>query len=211
MSKNGKPQVVNTGVDPRSQGYIDKLRSYGQGAAATAAGGPAGGGSWFTGALTPDQINAAMSPYLSNVVDATRGEFDYLRSKSANDVQSQATMAGAYGGSRHGVAEAVRAGELDRAQTGQIANLMQGGYQQALALAEHQRQLREQQLQEPLWRQQQALQMMNLGMGPVGTQVSQPTQKNILGSVAGGAAAGSTFGVPGAIIGGGLGLLGGLF
>jgi len=82
--------------------------------------------------------------------------------------------------------------------------LFQGG--------EHIRQLRERQLQEPMFRQSQALNFMNQGIGPYGTtQTSQGGGGNALGSAAGGAMAGAQFGPYGAAIGGGIGLLGGLF
>src|SRR5690606_27342516 len=120
-----------------------------------------------------------------------------LRGQAQMATQQAATQAGAFGGSRHGVAEGVRLGELDRAQASQIAGLLHSGYQQALgqgvAFAEHQRQLQQQQLQEPLFRQQLALGFQNMGMGPVGTTTTSTvdTPSNRLGSAASGAALGS--------------------
>lgn len=209
MGKSSGKQIVTQGVDPGSQGYINQLRQRGRGAADAAM----GGGPLFTGPISQEQIQQAMSPYLSNVVDATRGEFDFLRGQANMGVNQQATGAGAFGGSRHGVLAGTRLGEIDRAQGSQIANLLQQGYGQALNFAEHQRQLQQQQMQEPLFRQQQALNFMNMGMGPVGTQTVQTGQagNNPFGSALGGAAAGSAFGPLGTAIGGGIGLLGGLF
>ena len=64
--------------------------------------------------------------------------------------------------------------------------------------------------QEPLFRQQQRLGFLNQGLGPANQNTNQ--RNSILGSTAGGALAGSSIGgVPGAIVGGGIGLLGGLF
>jgi len=213
MGKGGSRTVQTTAPDAASQGYIDRMRRAATGAAGVAT----GGGPYFTGPQTQsiqDQVSPFMNPYISNVVDATRGEFDFLRNQASVDANQQATQAGAFGGSRHGVAEGTRLGALDRAQTSQIADLLSGGYNNALSMgtdyAERQRQLREQQMQEPLWRQNQALQFYNMGMGPVGQSVSQP-KGSALGSAAGGAMAGSAFGPWGTAIGGGLGLLGGIF
>jgi hypothetical protein len=168
MGKGGRTEKVNTATtsapDAASQAYIDQLRKQGQ----TAAGVATGGGPFFTGEITPEQIQAAMNPYLGNVVDATRGEFDQLRSEAQNGSNQDATQAGAFGGSRAAVASGARLGALDRAQMSTIAQLLQGGYGQALDFAGRQQQLRQQQLQEPLFRQANALQFMNLGMGPVG-------------------------------------------
>lgn len=205
--KGGKTQTTTTAPDPASQAYIQQMRGMAGGAANVATQGPQGGGSWMTGPISPDQIQQAMSPYLQNVIGGVRGEFDHLRSQAGMQTGQDATMAGAFGGSRHGVAEGVRMGELDRAQTSQIGGLLNQGYGQALGFAEHQRGLQERQLQEPLWRQQQGLQMMNMGMGPVGQTQTTPMQSNKWGAALGGATAGSAFGPWGAAAGGLGGLL----
>jgi len=74
------------------------------------------------------------------------------------------------------------------------------------------RDIRNQQSQEDLFRQQQRLGFLGQGIGPFGQSGSQQQGGgSLLGGIAGGALAGSAFGAPGAIVGGGLGLLGGLF
>lgn len=183
-------------------------------AKARRAGAAAAPESLFAGPLSAAEINAAMSPYTQNVIDATRGEFDHLRSMASKNADQQATQASAFGGSRHAIMEGARLGEVDRAQASTIAGLHQQGYGQALQLAEHNRQLRERQMQEPLFRAQQAINMMNLGMGPVGTTTTQraTSGSNPIGSAASGALTGFSVGGPwGAAIGGGLGLLSGAF
>lgn len=182
------------------------------------AGGPGQGESFFTGphTQTPGEMaEAFMNPYQEQVIGGIRGEFDHLRDQALMGTNQQATQAGAFGGSRAAVMAGARMGELDRAQTSQIGNFLHGGYQNAMnqgvGFAEMQRQLQQQQQMEPLWRQQQAMNMMNLGMGPHGYSMSQQGGgSNAMGSAIGGATVGSAFGVPGAAIGGGLGLLGGL-
>lgn len=218
MSKGGGQTTVSSRPDAGTQQYIDQLRRAGGLGAGYATGAPGKDGqplgpeSYFSGPLTPEQIQAAMSPYISGVIDPMRAEFDMLRGQAGVGVNSAATAAGAFGGSRHGVAQGVRLGEIDRAQGSALADLMNRGYAGAVGLAEHNRGLTQQQLQEPLWRQEQALRMLNLGMGPMGQVQTQSgtAGQNPFGMALGGASVGSAFGPIGAAVGGGLGLLGGL-
>lgn len=204
----GKSKTTTTkaGPDAASQAYIDQLRQQAQGGANVALQGPEGGGGFFTGAITPEQIQAAMNPFMSNVVDATRGEFDHLRGQALTGANQMATQAGAFGGSRHGVMAGARLGELDRAQGSTIADLLRGGFSQAQEFAKHQQGLTQQAQMEPLWRQQQALQMMNFGMGPVGMNTTSTEKGNAmstLGSLAGTAAGIYMMGRGGGLFGGG--------
>jgi hypothetical protein len=136
--------------------------------------------SWFTGPQQMsigDQASLFYNPYQQNVIDATKGQFDQLRNEALNATNQQATLGGAYGGSRQAVLAGSRLGQLDLGQANTIANLQHQGYQNALqqgtAYTEQQRQLQQQQMMEPLWRQQQAQQFMNLGMGPVGQTITE--------------------------------------
>lgn len=81
------------------------------------------------------QVTDLMNPYTQAVIDPTRAEFDRLRGMARTETGNAAQAAGAFGGSRHGVAEGVRLGEIDRAQAGQIAQLQSGGYDKALQAA----------------------------------------------------------------------------
>lgn len=184
MGKSGKKTTSKTTgmqtLDSGSQGYVDQMRQYGQGAGALIN----AGGSYFTGPQTMsigEQISPFMNPYMGNVIGALGNEYDHLRDQAGMRTNQAATAAGAFGGSRHGIAEGVRMGELDRAQMSQTAGLLQSGYQNAMNAAlpywEQQRQLQEQQLQEPFWRYQQGLGMMNLGMGPVGWNTTSSSKQ----------------------------------
>lgn len=75
------------------------------------------------------------------------------------------------------------------------------------------RQLRERQMQEPVFRHQNILGMLQGGIGPYGqTQTAQAGGGNPLAGAFGGALTGFGVGGPiGGLVGGGLGLLGGLF
>jgi len=148
MGKTNGSQTVTQTPDQASQEYINRMREIG----AAGIEGPL-----FTGPLTEADIMSAMSPYLDNVIGGVRGEYDHLRDQSLLETNDAATRSRAFGGSRHAIMAGARMGELDRAQTSQVAGLLQGGYGQALQFAEHQRQLRERLLQEPLFRRQQIL------------------------------------------------------
>lgn len=212
--ESGRTEV---GLDAGSQGYVNQQRQQAQAASDMARNQD---GSFFTGPLqqTPAEMAAKfMNPYQDQVIGGIRGEFDHLRNLAARGTNQDATRSGAYGGSRHALTEGARLGELDRAQTSQIGQFLNQGYDTAMGrgtqFAEHQRQLQQQQMQEPLFRQQQAQQFMNMGLGPTGqVQTQYQPGGSALGSAAGGAMTGFAAGGPvGAAIGGGLGLLGGLF
>lgn len=228
MGKGGSKQVQTTtqSLDPQSQAQVAKLRQMALGGANVALQGPPGGGSFFTGPLTqtPGEMAAGfMSPYQTHVVDATRREFDHLRDQTLTGANQEATLGGALGGSRQAVMAGARLGEVDRAQGSTIANLLNSGYQTALGqglnLAQFNQGLSAQQAMEPLFRQQQALGMMNLGMGPMGYNTTTTTTgqggKNRAGGALGGALTGAQIGsmVPGigTAIGAGVGGLLGLF
>lgn len=208
--KQGPTQT--TRPDAQSQTYIDQMRRTGQGGADAALNNP---GSFFAG---PDQrsigeqIQPYMNPYMESVIDPTRREFDRQRSMAGQRTNADAVQAGAFGGSRHGVTQGVRMGEIDRNEAGTIGSMLQQGYGQAMSTGlshiEHNRQLQERQMQEPLFRHQQALNFQNMGMGPIGQTSTMEQPRNRFGGAMSGATAGAAFGPKGAIVGG---VLGGLF
>ena len=114
-------------VDPTAglgayQPYLTKA-----GEAATAATG-------LTGPMTTAQTTAYMSPYQQAVIDATLGEFDIQAQKGLTGIGTAAVGAGAFGGGRHGIAEAEYQTQSDRNRAALQANLLQQGYQQAASL-----------------------------------------------------------------------------
>lgn len=192
MGKGSTKETTQTSaLDPASQAFVDQQRRQAQEAAGVATGTP---GDFFLGA-DPRSVQEIISPFqnqfTSQVIDATRAEFENLRGGARRDVASAATSAGAFGGSRQGVAEGVRLGELDRAQTSQIAGLLSSGFDRAVSagipFADRQRQLAQQQAQEPLFRQQQAQRFLNLGLGPTGqtTTTTEEQSGNLFGDIAG--------------------------
>lgn len=87
------------------------------------------------GAPTGQQMQQYMNPYESQVVQQSLGDLERSRQMAQNVGGAQATAAGAFGGSRHGIAEA----ETNRAFAEQAAKtasgLRQAGYGQAQQLA----------------------------------------------------------------------------
>jgi hypothetical protein len=171
-------QTTTTGLDPRTQAYVDAQRKQGQTASGVALNNP---GDFFLGAdprSIQDQIAPFMNAYNQNVVDATRGEFDHLRGQATAGANSDATLSGAFGGSRAAVMQGTRLGALDRAQASAIADLQKTSYDNALSTglnySEYVRGLNERRAQEPIWRQQQALNFTTGAMGPYGTTTTKP-------------------------------------
>ena len=127
------------GADPSSQraaqamgGMPGQYDAFGQ---SFAGGGPNIGaysqaGSAAARALGGDRSaqQSMMDPYQSQVIDALGGEYDRMRDKASMATNSEATGAGAFGGSRHALLEGERLGALDRGQMSDTANLLSGGY-----------------------------------------------------------------------------------
>ena len=78
-----------------------------------------------TGAGT---ISEYMSPYRQAVIDATLGEYDIQAQKGLTGIGTQAVGAGAYGGGRHGIAEAEYLSSSDRNRAALQAGMLQQGY-----------------------------------------------------------------------------------
>lgn len=79
-------------------------------------------------------IGQYMNPYTSQVIDASMADLERSRQRAVQNIGQQATAAKAFGGSRHGVAEALTSGEYGQ-QAGQtIAKLRQQGFDTAANL-----------------------------------------------------------------------------
>jgi hypothetical protein len=89
----------------------------------------------------PLDIGQFMNPYMSEVVGAVQGDFDRMRERSLNAVGGDATAAGAFGGSRHGIAEGTALGEIAQREGQTLAGLRAGGWSEALQAAMQQKQL----------------------------------------------------------------------
>ena len=89
------------------------------------------------GSLAMANMQQYMSPYTQNVIE--RGQQDIMRQQQQgmNQLGAQATAARAFGGSRHGVAEGVAAGEYGRMAGDFAARQRQQAFQQAQQAAQY--------------------------------------------------------------------------
>jgi hypothetical protein len=76
---------------------------------------------------------ANMSPFQSQVIDATLARADRDREIARTGEMAAVTRGGAFGNERRGVFEGVRQAEFDIGRDQMIANLLQQGYTQAQA------------------------------------------------------------------------------
>jgi hypothetical protein len=124
------------------------------------------------GSAGAPNIAAFQTPYTQNVINRTQQDIARQQAMSMNDLGAQATAAGAFGGSRHGVAQGVMAGEYGRMAGDIAAQQRQAGYQSALQAAQQQQQ---QQLAA-------AGQMGSLAQGAVGMGQGTIGMQNAFGS-----------------------------
>lgn len=119
-------------------GQAQQPNIFGQSAnALSAATGAAGGAATFRPqSLGGRDFSRYQNPYQQQVVDTTLGDIERSRQMGINDVGAAATGAGAFGGSRHGIAEA----ETNRAAMDAVARasgqLRSQGFTQAQGAAQ---------------------------------------------------------------------------
>lgn len=86
--------------------------------------------------LSPDRIQSFMSPYTTNVIDAAMRDIGRQRDVALNQLGTAASRAGAFGGSRQGVAEAETQRAFAETAADTAARLREAGYTQAAGLAQ---------------------------------------------------------------------------
>ncbi|HEY3812865.1 MAG TPA: hypothetical protein VGL66_06535 [Caulobacteraceae bacterium] len=86
--------------------------------------------------LTGTDLSAYMNPYVSSVIDPALQQMEQQRQQAITQTQGQATQAGAFGGSREGVADALTNQAWGNTEAQEIGNLYNTGYQQAAQNAE---------------------------------------------------------------------------
>lgn len=89
-----------------------------------------------SGALDPTRIAALSNPYLEAVAGRTLQGLETARQVAERDGQSRATLANAYGGSRHGVEDALTNAAFARQASDALSGLYASGWDQAAGLAE---------------------------------------------------------------------------
>ena len=83
----------------------------------------------------PLNVGAFNNPYQQQVIDNTAQDIERQRQMAINNLGAQAQGAGAYGGSRQGVAEGVTNAEYGRMAANQLGNMRMQGYNNALSSA----------------------------------------------------------------------------
>lgn len=138
-------------------------------------------------AINPQQfsqqaINQYMSPYMSNVVGQTMKAQAQQNAQQRQALTGDAIRAGAFGGDRAGIAQANLAYQQNLANQQTIANLLQGGYGQALGAFQQQQGVNLQAEQANRAAQQQlAQQAMAIGQQGYGQQMGAAQQMAGLG------------------------------
>jgi len=90
-----------------------------------------------TGSSMPN-TQAFMNPYTQSVTNQTMQDMERQRQMQMNTLGAQASAAGAFGGSRHGVAEALTNEAFARQGANAFSNLNMQGYNNALGAAQNQ-------------------------------------------------------------------------
>jgi hypothetical protein len=160
------------------------------------------------GALGKTAYKDYMDPYQSEVIAATQADLQRQREMAETALRSQATRAGAFGGTREGVQQAILGGELARNEASVLANLRSQGFNAA-----QQNALNRANLYGQLGSQQAALRAQQAGMqgqlaGQLGQQVLQKAQLGQAGTSLAGQLAGQEAGLYGQLAQGMGGLTG---
>lgn len=75
------------------------------------------------------------SPYTKNVVNAAMADFDDFAGRQEAELAARGAKAGAFGGSRFGIAEAELQGQLSRGRNTQLSGLLDQGFRTAASLS----------------------------------------------------------------------------
>lgn len=86
--------------------------------------------------ISPERIQSFMSPYTQNVIDASMRDIGRQRDIALNQLGAAASQAGAFGGSRQGVAEAETQRAFAETAADTAARLREAGYTQAAGMAQ---------------------------------------------------------------------------
>jgi len=119
------------------------------------------------GTVAGANLSPYMNPYTRNVIGGLQQEAARGMAIGANQLGAQATRAGAFGGSRHGIAQGQMMGDIMRGVNQQTGQLMQSGFQNAQTMAQ----------QDIQNRMAQAQQLAGLGQQSFG--YGQAIQQNL--------------------------------
>lgn len=155
-----QPGMGGIGTQPMPQPGMGQPNVYqkSSGAYNAALGGTAG-------AMGMPNVGAFANPYQTEVINRSMGDINRQQEQSLNQLGAQASAAGSFGGSRHGVAEAQTREGYARQAGDLSANLRNQGFNTALGAAQ-------QQQQQQLAGAGQMGNLANLGFG-FGQQLTQ--------------------------------------
>ncbi len=83
----------------------------------------------------PLNVGAFNNPYTDQVVGTVQNDIERQRQMAMNNMGAQASAAGAYGGSRHGVSEGITNAEYGNVAANALAPLRMQGYNNAISNA----------------------------------------------------------------------------
>lgn len=96
-----------------------------------------------------DNFSSYQNPYTQDVVNASLADYDQQAARSRAALEAQGAAAGAFGGSRFGIAQGTLMGDQDRARASLEAGLRQQGFNTAAALSQSDAANRQQPVQCP--------------------------------------------------------------
>ena len=89
------------------------------------------GAEGLTGPMTGQQLTVYESPYTQSVIDATKAQMQQEFDRQTNMRNAQAVGAGAFGGARQGIEQAIAGQQYNQNLGAMTAGLQQQGFQQA--------------------------------------------------------------------------------
>lgn len=96
----------------------------------------AGGQGFQAGQVGQTDLGQYMNPYQDQVIDAATRDMDRARQMTQNDIAAQATAAGAFGGSRHGLVEAENNRNFARSVADMSSQQRMAGFDNAQNMAQ---------------------------------------------------------------------------
>lgn len=132
---NRDPATTQAAFNPDQQAAFGEIRAaqgFGQGDMATAQG---RANSLAANGITGADIQKFQDPYQQQVIDAAMRDIEQARGQRRLGANSEAEAAGAFGGDRNAVYNAVLDGEYDRTGANTIAGLRSNGFNAASGLA----------------------------------------------------------------------------
>jgi len=185
---SGGSKTTTQRIDPASQRYVSGTRGVGASGARSLLG--MEGNLYGPETMSvQDQAMQFMNPWFDQVLNPVNQSFDRALDMNRMRTNDAAQGAGAFGSARHGVAEAVGMGEVERGRASVLGNLLNNQWQtavnQGLSYQAQQRQAERMAMMEPFLRSQMAVGLRNQALGPTGQTTKEKQSGNTFGQIAG--------------------------